>query len=350
MIPKVFASNSASSKSTYNSQRLGLLSVQAGPLTYRYGQGGPSFDIVDESALSPEVASSLNTDGSITNLGSSVPERSLGQIVKHIVSPGETLSQIAEQYQVSTDTVRWANPKTAGSKYLQAGDELTILPESGVMYTVKKGDTLSGIGAKFNISSSKITESNGLASNTLSVGKKLIIPGGKPLSTPRSTARLVSGSRPSITSKSSGSYSRVWRRGQDIGYGLTSPLAYGVMTQEFGHSAFSRRSGFYKNGHQGIDFGADKGTEIYAAAAGIVTASRWMNGYGNVIFIEHYDGRQTRYGHNSKNLVKEGEKVTAGQLIGLVGSTGRSTGNHLHFEVRDPDGTQAITHFYNLYR
>lgn len=94
-------------------------------------------------------------------------------------------------------------------------------------------------------------------------------------------------------------------------------------------------------GHKGLDISAPKGTNIFAAAAGTVVFSGWKNGYGNVIEIEHFDGKtQTVYSHNSKNLVKVGDEVIAGQLIGYVGISGKATGYHLHFEVRI-DGKQV---------
>lgn len=85
--------------------------------------------------------------------------------------------------------------------------------------------------------------------------------------------------------------------------------------------------------HQGIDIGAPTGTPIYAAAGGQVIFSGWMGGYGNLILIDHLDGRVTAYAHQSR-LAVGGGSVSRGQLIGYVGSTGDSTGPHLHFEVR----------------
>ncbi|HEX6873234.1 MAG TPA: M23 family metallopeptidase, partial [Micromonosporaceae bacterium] len=85
--------------------------------------------------------------------------------------------------------------------------------------------------------------------------------------------------------------------------------------------------------HFGVDLAAPYGTPYYAAHAGIVTLARYEGGYGNAIRIDHGNGIETVYGHSSKLLVTEGQRVEAGQLIGLIGSTGFSTGNHLHFEV-----------------
>lgn len=86
--------------------------------------------------------------------------------------------------------------------------------------------------------------------------------------------------------------------------------------------------------HEGVDFPGEKGAKVLSVAAGVVTKSERMSGYGNVVEIRHADGLTTRYGHNQENLVKEGERVEKGQVIALLGSSGRSTGPHVHFEVR----------------
>jgi murein DD-endopeptidase MepM/ murein hydrolase activator NlpD len=92
--------------------------------------------------------------------------------------------------------------------------------------------------------------------------------------------------------------------------------------------------------HAGVDIPGPVGTPIYATADGVVGRSGWVGGYGNLVELEHGKGLQTRYGHLSKLLVAPGTRVTRGQVIGLMGSTGRSTGSHLHYEVRI--GGQAV--------
>jgi murein DD-endopeptidase MepM/ murein hydrolase activator NlpD len=89
--------------------------------------------------------------------------------------------------------------------------------------------------------------------------------------------------------------------------------------------------------HAGLDIAAPFGSQVRASNAGTVTIARWYGGYGNLIEIDHGNGVKTRYGHNSKLLVHEGQKVAAGDLVSLVGSTGDSTGPHCHFEVRIDD-------------
>lgn len=107
--------------------------------------------------------------------------------------------------------------------------------------------------------------------------------------------------------------------------GFAQPVC-GVLTSSFG-SRSGRR-------HTGIDIGADSGTDILAAAGGTVTFSGQMSGYGNYIIIDHGNGIETAYGHCSKLLAEKGENVRRGDKIALVGSTGNSTGPHLHFEIK----------------
>jgi murein DD-endopeptidase MepM/ murein hydrolase activator NlpD len=107
--------------------------------------------------------------------------------------------------------------------------------------------------------------------------------------------------------------------------GAYNSSSFGWRVDPFtGHSAF----------HEGLDFTANTGTPIYAAAGGVVTTAEHTSAYGKLVKIDHGDGFETRYAHASKIMVKVGEVVKKGQVLALVGSTGRSTGPHLHFEVR----------------
>lgn len=122
-------------------------------------------------------------------------------------------------------------------------------------------------------------------------------------------------------------------RSMFFGTAFLSPVKEGVTTSGFGtrRSPFdSRRMEF----HKGIDIGLPAGTKIYASRSGEVVFSGYEEGYGNLVILEHEFGYQTFYGHLSKGLVKEGDKIGPGQLIALSGNTGRSTGPHLHFEIR----------------
>lgn len=188
--------------------------------------------------------------------------------------------------------------------------KLRVPSMDGIQYKVRSGDTLSGIAKKYSNSNNKITlanllDVNSLDSETLSPGQELFVPGGW---LPASELEKVQGEK------------------------FAKPLyAKYYLTSKFG-PRIDPISG-KKSSHTGIDMACPTGTPIYASMSGTVQVAGWHNSYGNYVIIKHKDGYQTLYGHMSKILTTKGEKVTQGQKIGLVGSTGYSTGPHLHFTV-----------------
>ncbi len=229
------------------------------------------------------------------------------QISLYLVQEGDTLSQVAEMFDVSVNTIVWANELSSG-KDIHPGETLLILPINGVQHTVEKGDTIASIAEDYGGDEAEILVYNGLAEGTLTVGTVVTIPGGE-IEEP--DAPVYSGSIAVAPTRSVSGY-------------FVHPLPGTVRTQGI-------------HGYNGVDFGAGVGTPIRAAANGRVIVSRvggWNGGYGTYIVIDHPNGTQTLYAHNSKNVVWQGQNVVAGQVIGYVGSSGRSTGPHLHFEVR----------------
>lgn len=236
-----------------------------------------------------------------------------GEISVYVVREGDSLSQIAEMFEVTTNTVLWANDLRSATD-IHPGDSLVILPIVGVRHVVKDGDTLSTIAKKYESDAEEILSFNQLASAAeLSVGSTLIIPGGNMhQATPKRVAR--SSGSVSVSAPESGANSS----------GFRHPLPGSVRTQGL-------------HGYNAVDLAAAAGAPIYAAAAGEVIVSKtggWNGGYGNYVVIKHAGGTQTLYAHNSSNAVGVGAYVVAGDVIGYVGNTGRSTGSHLHFEVR----------------
>jgi LysM repeat protein len=238
-------------------------------------------------------------------------KRSSDEISIHVVRPGETLSQIAEMYSVSANTIRWANDLGAKS-VIQPEQVLVILPIDGVRHEVKKGDTIESIAKEHKGDIDEILVFNGLERGAqLTVGETITIPGGE-----------IVAPAPTRTASKSGGSSAVASVSTVSGY-FIHPLPGGVKTQGV-------------HGYNGIDVGAPVGTPIRAAASGQVIVSRsggWNGGYGNYVVIRHPNGTQTLYAHMSSNAVFSGN-VSQGQIVGYVGNTGRSTGPHLHFEVR----------------
>jgi lipoprotein NlpD len=188
----------------------------------------------------------------------------------------------------------------------------------GVYHTVRKGETLWRISRAYGVSIAEITEANGLTSYDLAVGQRLLIPGAE-RELHVSPARPTDDEEPGTPGD---------------GIALKWPLA--------GRSRSSVTSGFGPrdgNGggstfHKGIDIAGAREERVMAAGAGEVVFSGKMSGYGNVVMIDHGRRLITVYAHLSRSIVKLEDKVSAGQVIGYVGSTGISTGDHLHFEVR----------------
>lgn len=234
---------------------------------------------------------------------------SSGEISVYTVRSGDTLSHIAEMYGVTSNTILWANDLPRATS-IREGQTLIILPIAGVRHTVVKGDTISSLAKKYDGDAEEIISYNELSADEgLVVGSIIVIPGGAIHSAPAATAQPVrtSGS----TSVSGGGW-------------LSHPAPGAVKTQGI-------------HGYNAVDFAAGAGSSIRAAAGGEVIVSKssgWNGGYGQYIVVKHSNGAQTLYAHLSQNHVGVGAYVSQGEVIGAMGNTGRSTGTHLHFEVR----------------
>jgi len=187
--------------------------------------------------------------------------------------------------------------------------------KSTITYTVEGGDTLSSIGWRFGLTLATIKAANGLSSETIKPGQKLKLP-PEDLSKAqlaKMAPKKVAGASAQTSFK--GTFGR--------------PTSGWNMSQPFGHTSFERY-------HTGIDLTSRSGTTIFASASGRITftGGGWGGGYGNHIIITHGNGFSTLYGHLSRINVSNGQWVNQGQAIGIMGSTGWSTGVHLHFEIR----------------
>lgn len=238
---------------------------------------------------------------------------SAGEISVYVVREGDSLSRIAEMFDVTTNTILWANDLSSASD-IHPGDTLVILPIVGVRHVVKSGDSIESIAKKYDGNAEEIRSFNQLAAGTtLSVGETIIVPGGNiHQATPKKIAKSSSRTSSSVSSAGGGG-----------GY-FIHPLPGSVRTQGI-------------HGYNAVDLAASIGTPIRAAAAGEVIVSKssgWNGGYGNYVVVRHANGTQTLYAHTSSNAVGVGAYVEAGETVAYVGNTGKSTGAHLHFEVR----------------
>jgi murein DD-endopeptidase MepM/ murein hydrolase activator NlpD len=247
----------------------------------------------------------LNEAGSIQSVLATSRTRDF-EVITYVVQKGDTINSIAEQFGVSTDTIRWEN--NISGDYLKIGQELRILPMNGVIHVVAAGDTIDKIAAKYQASKQDIFDINWLESESLKVGQKLLVPDGrkpqpKPIAKPIVAVTPII--QPGVDVVGSGSFVR--------------PCACGSVTNSF------------SNWHGGVDIASTPGCTIVAADRGTVTMARWAGNGGLQIMINHGNGFVTLYAHNSALYVSEGQTVERGQPIGFMGRTGHATGIHLHF-------------------
>lgn len=286
--------------SVVTSQTMGVLQANLGPSATSPIVTG-DIAIVDGSALVQE-AGVIGTQVDIVD-GKST------QISLYVVRQGDSLSQIAKMFGVSVNTIAWAN-NIKGA--IREGDELIILPISGVTHIVKKGDTVRSLATKYKADMDDIMAYNNIKlTDTLAVGISLIIPDGELQSLPSGAA-----SKPTEALRNAGGpvYKDYYMR----------PIEGGRKSQGL-------------HGYNAVDLAAPMYTPIRASADGMVLIARssgYNGGYGSYVVISHANGTQTLYGHMSKVSVSQGDYVSKGATIGLLGNSGKSTGPHVHFEIR----------------
>jgi murein DD-endopeptidase MepM/ murein hydrolase activator NlpD len=240
------------------------------------------------------------------------------EVLNYTVQKGDTVSTIAQKFGISQNTVRWENDLTNDT--LNVGDVLKILPVTGIYYKVQKGDTVYSIAKKFDTNAQKIVDwqFNDFANPetfSLVAGQMLIVPDAiKPSEQPFVKHEVYLAQGPSATNFSAS--------------GFTWP-AHGIVSQ------------FASWYHMALDVAAPVGTPIFAAKSGTVVSVEvggWNYGYGNNVIIDHGNGYKTLYAHMSAVSVNAGDQVVGGStVIGSVGLTGRTTGAHVHFELRRGD-------------
>ncbi len=243
-----------------------------------------------------------------------------GEIITHIVQDGETLSSIAARYGLQATTIMWENDLQAKS-VLKPNQELRILPVDGIRHKVSRGETIYSVGKKYGLDENQVQTIIDYPFNEfvndetfeLATGQYLMVPAGVKPDAINSQVPLtrVSAVLTPDAGAVSGSGNFIWP-------------ASGLISQ--GYS-------FY---HKAFDISNRSGGPILAADSGTIIVAGWIDnsGYGNRILIDHGNGYSTLYGHMSLIQVQVGQRVKRGDVIGQMGSTGRSTGTHLHFEVR----------------
>jgi len=257
----------------------------------------------------------LGMNGQIMETTTSISVKPRDGVVTYIVQAGDTVSSIAKKFDVSIDTIRWQNDLKSIDA-IKPNQTIEIPPVTGIVHKVKRGETIYSIAKKYDVNAQSIvnwpfnTYSND-ETFELAVGQILVVPDGvKPAEQLWDPKRYIAQTTPDAGSVSAtGQF--VW------------PTSGGI----------SQRFVWY---HQAIDIANKAAPAVLAADSGRVVVAGWPDGfgYGNRVMIDHGNGFVTLYAHLSSISVSVGQTVNRGDVIGRMGTTGRSTGIHLHFEVR----------------
>lgn len=281
-------------------------------------------------------------------LHTDVPSRPRQEVLRYIVKPGDTLFGIAGKFGIKPETILWSNQAVLGDNphSLRPDQELNILPVDGAYYRWSAGDGLNGVAKFFGVTPEDIFNYPGnqldpaklgdFSAPNIEPGSWLVIPGGH--------REFVSWSAPVIPLDNPG-VAKVLGPGacENVLGGAVGTGAFVWPTVTHTLSGFDYEP---QANHPGIDISGKEGDAVYAADSGVIVYAGWNNwGYGNVIVINHANGWQTLYAHLSAYFVNCGGFVYQGNTIGAVGTTGNSTGPHLHFEMMY-NGVRVNPHDY----
>ena len=290
-----------------------------------------------DGVLQPEAVDAFGGIPRLAQVHTNIPSRPRQEVVKYTVEEGDTVFGIAEKFGLIPETVLWGNYYVLldNPHQLQAGQELNILPVNGTYHEWQQGEGLNGISSYYGVkpediinypaNNLDIATIGDLANPNITPGTWLIVPNGR--------REYVSWSAPLGVTRENPAYARV------LGPGACDAVSGGAV----GYGAFIWPSNkHYLSGfdyapnanHWGIDIAGNEGEGVYATDAGVIVYAGWNNyGYGNMILIDHGGGFQSLYAHLSGLNVGCGQSVGQGDVIGGIGTTGRSSGSHLHFEI-----------------
>lgn len=245
-----------------------------------------------------------------------ITQKPRSEVINYKIENGDTLSSIANKFGVSSDTVKWANDIT-NINAIKPGETLKVLPITGVSHTVKSGDTLESVAKKYSANEQAIVDFpfNDVPDDfKLKVGQVLMVPDGSPpeVAVPKAKPKP-----------------------QYLAQGPTSAAFQAPFGAQFIWPTGGGITQYYAWYHPGIDIANRVAPGVAASDGGIVVVAGWPDnmGYGNRVVIDHGNGYRSLYAHLSNIYVSVGETISRGQLIGQMGSTGRSTGTHLHLEI-----------------
>lgn len=305
----------------YNTNLGGPLDASLGSVGVLQGNGVLGLPSDEESnpdipVVNSNIINALNAPEGYTKESATPVTR------EYIVQPGDTIDSIAQKFGISSETVAIANDIKDLKKTPAINTNLDILPEDGIEITLKEGQSLADLASKYSVSEQNIRNYNNIGDN-LALGNTIIIP----------NAVIPNEEKPFPTEAPV--------QPKKVASKKTTPVAApktADLPSDNGYFAFPTTGINHRvlHSNNGVDISNSCGTPIYASAEGVVTTSQngWNGGYGNYIKITHPNGVVTLYGHLSSRNLQVGDSVNKGQYIGSMGTTGNSTGCHLHFEVR----------------
>lgn len=262
--------------------------------------------IVGEGAIAQPI---------ITSAAPSAAPRTKIEI--YVVKAGDTPDGIAKRFGLNSTSLFWANGLTSRS-VIRIGQELKIPPTDGLIYTIKRGDTIAGIAKTYRSDGASILSYNRLSpQDKLAAGTVIIIPNGRPPAPPPPPVRPKTVIVPKVPSADTLPGGR---------------FLWPVIPTSSNNGRYITQ--YFKWNHTGVDIDGDFSNPVIASDGGVVKLVHYgKTAYGYQVVIDHENGILTRYAHLSKILVEQGQRVDRGQTVGILGTTGRSTGTHLHYEV-----------------
>ena len=270
-------------------------------------------------------------------LHTDMPAKPRNEVIQYVVQKGDTIFGIAEKFNLRPETILWGNYYTLADDphSLSPGQTLNILPVDGVYYEWHAGDGLNGVAEFYKVKPEDILNfpANHLTADTLgdwsnpniAPGTWIVIPGGK--------REFVTWSAPRIT-RDNPAVAKIFGPGA-CGTVMDGPVGNGTFVWPTTESWLSGYDYSPETNHFGIDIAGNEGNAVFASDNGVVVYAGWNDwGYGNVVVIDHGNGWQTLYAHLSAYNVQCGSYAYQGDVIGAVGTTGKSSGPHLHYEMR----------------
>ncbi len=278
------------------------------------------------------------------NLHTTLPNRARFQIIEYVVQSGDTIFGIAEKYGLQPQSILWGNFDTLADDphRLQPGQKLNILPVNGVLYKWNAGDGLNGVAKFFGVTPNDIINwpGNNLSAEKVGDFSNPNIEPGTVIMVPGGSRPFISWSAPVISRKDPAA-AKIFGPGF-CGQVVDGYIGQGTFVWPTVEKYLSGYDFTPSANHWGIDIAGKLGNNIYATDSGVVVYAGWNDwGYGNAIVIDHGNGWQSLYGHLSQLFVTCGASVSQGATIGAMGSTGRSSGPHLHFELMNSSGVRV---------